>query len=345
MLGLEGARSLREQLEEAIDEHEGENGLAASEDSSGARGDLSRAERQMLRNLLHFSEHDADDVAVPRGEIIAVDAAISWEQMVAAFSEHGHSRMPVYRETLDDVIGMMHIKDIFPFLANGTPPPADWTTLMRQPLYVPQARGALDVLADMRAKRVHLAIVVDEFSGTDGLITIEDLVEEIVGEIEDEHDDAPEEMLRRIDELTWDADARAGLRRVHPGGSVGAGADRIGGQPASLTRRDKKPAEVAAPAPAPAPEPVAAAPAPAPAPAMATGPLVDEKDTQAAALGYVAVAAKADKAKVPKYADGQACSNCSLYQGGTADQGGCPLFPGKQVLANAWCSGYVKKTA
>lgn len=106
---------------------------------------------------------------------------------------------------------------------------------------------------------------------------------------------------------------------------------------------DKKPAEVAAPAPAPAPEPVAAAASPAPAPAVATGPLVDEKDAQAAALGYVAVAAKADKAKFPKYVDGQACSNCSLYQGGMADQGGCPLFPGKQVLAKSWCSAYNKK--
>ena len=78
---------------------------------------------------------------------------------------------------------------------------------------------------------------------------------------------------------------------------------------------------------------------------MATGPLVDEKDAQALALGYVAVAAKADKAKFPKYADGQMCSNCSLYQGGAADQGGCPLFPGKQVLAKAWCSAYNKKAA
>ena len=108
---------------------------------------------------------------------------------------------------------------------------------------------------------------------------------------------------------------------------------------------DKKPAEVAAPAPAPAPapEPVAAAPAPAPAPAVATGPLLDEKDAQALALGYVAVAARADKAKFSKYVDGQLCSNCALYQGGTAEQGGCPLFPGKQVLAKAWCSGYAKK--
>jgi CBS domain containing-hemolysin-like protein len=214
ILKLEGARSLREQLEEAIDEHEDENGASGGDDRSGERGDLSRVERQMLRNLLHFSDHDADDIAVPRGEIIAVDAAISWAELVAAFSEHGHSRMPVYRETLDDVIGMIHIKDVFPFLANGTPPPEDWTTLMRQPLYVPQARGALDVLADMRARRVHLAIVVDEFSGTDGLITIEDLVEEIVGDIEDEHDETPEALIVSIGEGMWDCDARAELDDV-----------------------------------------------------------------------------------------------------------------------------------
>ena len=232
LLGLEGARSLREQLEEAIDEHEDENGGPGESAASG--GDLSRVERQMLRNLLHFSEHDADDVAVPRGEIVAVEASISWEEMVAAFSEHGHSRMPVYRDTLDSVIGMIHIKDIFPFLANGTPPPSDWTTLMRQPLYVPQARGALDVLADMRTQRVHLAIVLDEFSGTDGLITIEDLVEEIVGEIEDEHDDAPQALIVTIGEGMWDCDARAELddiaERIDPRlAEVAESVDTLGG--------------------------------------------------------------------------------------------------------------------
>jgi CBS domain containing-hemolysin-like protein len=234
MLGLEGTRSLREQLEEAIDEHEDENGESAAGDSGQGGGDLSRVERQMLRNLLHFSEHDADDVAVPRGEIIAVEASISWEEMVAAFSEHGHSRMPVYRETLDKVVGMIHIKDVFPFLANGTPPPADWTTLMRQPLYVPQARGALDVLADMRTQRVHLAIVLDEFSGTDGLITIEDLVEEIVGDIEDEHDETPQELIVPIGEGMWDIDARAELddiaERVDPRlAEVEEAVDTLGG--------------------------------------------------------------------------------------------------------------------
>ena len=208
----DGDQSLRAQIEEAIDEHEEEQ--SADRKGEEAKGDLSSAELIMLRNLLHFSENDADDVAIPRSEIIAVDAEASWDDMVSQFSEHGHSRLPVYRESLDQPIGMIHIKDVFPYLAEGKPPPADWTALMRQPLYVPQSRGALDVLADMRARRTHLAIVVDEYSGTDGIITIEDLVEEIVGNIEDEHDDAPEDLMVQIGEGIWDADARAELDDV-----------------------------------------------------------------------------------------------------------------------------------
>jgi len=208
--------SLRAQIEEAIDEHEDEQ---AGESEAPSSGDMSQLELTMLRNLLHFGERDADDVAVPRGEIIAIPAHASWAELVALFAEHGHSRIPVYREQLDDVIGMMHIKDIFPFLATGGAPPADWTVLMRQPLYVPQSRGALDVLADMRARRTHLAIVVDEFSGTDGLITIEDLVEEIVGEIEDEHDEIPVDPIVQVADGVWDIDARAELDFV---------ADRVG---------------------------------------------------------------------------------------------------------------------
>ena len=205
--GHDHDQSLRAQLEEAIDEHE--------EDSSpGPAGDLSPLERQMLRNLLHFSETDADDVAIPRSEIIAVPGSASWEEMVHAFAEHGHSRMPVYGDSLDEIRGMIHIKDVFPYLATGKAPPKDWTSLMRQPLYVPQSRPAMDVLADMRASRMHLAVVFDEYSGTEGLVTIEDLVEEIVGEIEDEHDDAPEDLLAALDGGLWDADARAELDDV-----------------------------------------------------------------------------------------------------------------------------------
>ncbi|WP_423140678.1 hemolysin family protein [Parablastomonas sp. CN1-191] len=205
LAGEDAERGLRAQLEDAIDEHR--------EDGPPSPDDLSATERQMLKNLLHFSEHDADDVAIPRGEIIAIPASATWDELIAAFAEHGHSRLPVHGETLDEIVGMVLIKDVFPFLAEGKPP-KDWAPLMRQPLFVPQARGALDVLADMRASRIHLAVVVDEYSGTDGIITIEDLVEEIVGEIEDEHDDAPTALLVPLGDGLWDADARVELDEV-----------------------------------------------------------------------------------------------------------------------------------
>ncbi|MCT2398231.1 hemolysin family protein [Novosphingobium mangrovi (ex Huang et al. 2023)] len=224
----DGDQSLRAQIEEVINEHEGE-----VDTHGAASGDLSPLERQMLRNLLHFSEHDADDVAIPRGEIIALPASASWEEVVESFAEHGHSRVPVYGESLDEVKGMLHIKDVFSHLARGTKPD-DWNDLLRQPLYVPQSRGALDVLADMRAQRTHLAVVIDEYTGTDGIITIEDLVEEIVGEIEDEHDEAPEELLVPLEDGSWDADARVELEdvaeRIDPRlGEVEEAVDTLGG--------------------------------------------------------------------------------------------------------------------
>ena len=226
--GNDPDQSLRAQLEEAIDEHEDNH-----QSEKAGNGDLTPLERDMLRNLLHFSEHDADDVAIPRGEIIAIPRSATWDEMVAAFAEHGHSRLPVYGETLDEIVGMVLIKDVFAFLASGKPP-RDWTSLLRQPLFVPQARNALDVLNDMRASRVHLAVVIDEYSGTDGIITIEDLVEEIIGEIEDEHDDAPEDLLIMRDGGIWEADARVELEdvgeRIDPRlGEVEEDVDTLGG--------------------------------------------------------------------------------------------------------------------
>ncbi|WP_353228149.1 hemolysin family protein [Novosphingobium sp.] len=231
--GSDHDQSLRAQIEEAITEHEGDGGGITDR-----QGDLVPLERQMLRNLLHFSEHDADDVAIPRGEIVAVPAGASFAELVAAFADHGHSRLPVFGESLDEVVGMVHVKDLFPIVAKmaleGAPAPDDWSHLMRQPLFVPQARGALDVLGDMRTSRTHLAIVIDEYSGTDGIITFEDLVEEIVGEIEDEHDDAPVDMLHRVEPGLWEADARAELddigKRVDPRlAIVDEDVDTIGG--------------------------------------------------------------------------------------------------------------------
>ncbi len=199
--------SLRDQLEDAIDRHEGDP-------APDAVGDLTPLERQMVRNLLHFGERDAGDVGVPRADIVAVEEGTSFADLVQLFAEAGHSRLPVYREKLDTIIGMVHIKDVFNILATGAEHPASIADLIREPLYVPMSRGALDLLADMRQKRVHLAVVLDEYFGTEGLVTIEDLIEEIVGDIEDEHDDAPEALLVPIDGGAWDADARAELEDV-----------------------------------------------------------------------------------------------------------------------------------
>ena len=196
--------SLRDQLEEAIDRHEDDPG-------PDAKGDLTPLERQMVRNLLHFGERDAGDVGVPRADIIAIEENTTFANLVQIFAEAGHSRLPVYRGQLDTIIGMVHIKDVFNILATGAEHPTSIAGLIREPLYVPMSRGALDLLADMRQRHVHLAIVLDEYSGTEGLVTIEDLIEEIVGEIEDEHDEAPSALLVPIDGGAWEADARAEL--------------------------------------------------------------------------------------------------------------------------------------
>jgi len=206
--GRDHEPTLREQLEEAIAEHEEDSDDRGEPDNDG---DLTAVERTMLRNLLHFSEHRVDDVMVTRSDIIAIDESASFAECVAAFAEHGHSRLPVYRDSLDSITGMIHIKDIFAVLAEGRETPENLEAFIRQPRFVPQNMSVLALLDEMRRTRTHLAIVLDEYSGTEGLVTIEDLVEEIVGEIEDEHDDEPEEMLRQISPEMWEADARVEL--------------------------------------------------------------------------------------------------------------------------------------
>ena len=207
IFGEDSEPTLREEIEDAIDEAEESGG------SSPAPGDLSPAERQMLRNLLHFGEQTAGDICVTRGEIMAVPSDIGFEDLVRALADAGHSRLPVYGESLDNVVGMVHIKDVF--LASVDPSrDRSMTALMRVPLFVPESMSVIELLARMRTERVHLAIVVDEFGGTEGLVTIEDVVEEIVGDIEDEHDDAEAAMLTLLDDGVWEADARIELEEL-----------------------------------------------------------------------------------------------------------------------------------
>jgi CBS domain containing-hemolysin-like protein len=205
IFGGSGEATLRDEIEEAIESREGED---------PRRGDLSEVERQMLLNILHFGEKTVGDLAVPRGDIFAVQADIAIPALIDAFAEAGHSRMPVFEKDLDTVIGMIHIKDVFSHHFAEGPDTPDIRTLMRTPLFVPESMGVLDLLARMRAERTHLAIVVDEFGGTEGLLTIEDVVEEIVGEIEDEHDEELPGLLTRAEDGSWDADARAELEDV-----------------------------------------------------------------------------------------------------------------------------------
>ena len=201
LVGEDSEQTLRDEIEEAIDE---------AEDARPVAGDLTPTERQMLRNLLHFGERTAGDICVTRGEIIAVPSTISFDDLVRAFADAEHSRLPVYGGSLDEVIGMVHIKDIFVAL-NSTARDRSMQALLREPLFVPESMGVLDLLARMRAQRIHLAIVVDEFGGTEGLVTIEDVVEEIVGDIEDEHDIEEAGMLTMLDDGVWEADARIEL--------------------------------------------------------------------------------------------------------------------------------------
>ncbi|MFL6844513.1 MAG: hemolysin family protein [Allosphingosinicella sp.] len=240
LFGDDSEATLREEIEEAIESHEGEAPIV---------GDLSPIERQMLRNLLHFGESIVADIAVTRGDIIAVPSNIPFEGLVAAFAEAGHSRLPVYEESLDSVIGMAHIKDVFTLQVSGAEPPEDISGLLRKPLYVPESMGVLDLLARMRAERVHLAIVVDEFGGTEGLVTIEDVVEEIVGEIEDEHDEEAPGLLIALEDGVWEADARAELDDVAETidarlGAVEEDVDTLGGLATVLAGRVPQPGEI-----------------------------------------------------------------------------------------------------
>jgi len=154
---------------------------------------LPRARRDMIERVIAFDEKRVADVMAPRADIVAVEVDTPLPELIKAFADAGHSRLPVYRGDLDDPLGMVHIKDVIRLIADPSlHSPADGPVLKkirRDILYAPPSMRITDLLLKMQASRVHMALVIDEFGGTDGLLTIEDLVEEIVGDINDEHDD------------------------------------------------------------------------------------------------------------------------------------------------------------
>ncbi|MEQ9123675.1 MAG: hemolysin family protein [Alphaproteobacteria bacterium] len=175
---------------------------------SGDAPTISPAERQIIENALSLSELTVADVMAPRADIDAVDVAVGVQGAVQKARETYHSRLPVYRGDLDDVIGMVHVKDLLVALTNPEPP-AELAPLLRDVLFVVPSMRAIELLLQMQVSRTHMALVVDEYGGIDGLVTVEDVVEEIVGEMRDEHD--PEAAPELVDQPdgTIIADARA----------------------------------------------------------------------------------------------------------------------------------------
>lgn len=223
-LRLRGRESIRDNLEDALSE-------------AGSDDDFSPQERAMLKNVLGFHRIRVDDVMVPRADIVAVSADTTLSELFHLFQTAGHSRFPVYDETLDDPKGMVHIRDFLAYLGNPSGTEAvtadddqtdamidlgkvnltttlDDAKILRPVLFVPPSMPAVDLLVRMQSTRTHLALVIDEYGGTDGLIALEDLVETVVGDIEDEHDDAPFSMIMPADGGAFIADARASLEEV-----------------------------------------------------------------------------------------------------------------------------------
>jgi magnesium and cobalt transporter len=181
-------QSVRDSIAELVQEAGAETAGAAGE----AAG-LDVQERALIANVLRLREITADDVMVPRPDIVAMRADVTLAQALDQIRKEGHSRLPVFRDNLDDLLGMVHIKDVFAF--TGTAETFSLEKIIRKPLMVAPQITVLDLLLQMRQTRTHLALVVDEYGGIDGLVTIEDLVETIVGDIADEHDEIEGPML------------------------------------------------------------------------------------------------------------------------------------------------------
>ncbi len=196
--GLRGLRNgdsaLRDTFEELIEEHE------------TREQPIDADERMLLANILKFGGLSAADVMIPRADIVAVEIESSLQDVITLMTTEAHSRVPVYRDTLDDVIGMVHMKDVLAAAAGKSA--FSLHKMLRKVLFVAPSMQVLNLLLQMREKRVHMALVVDEYGGIDGLVTIEDLVEEIVGEIEDEHDVGPRPHLELSADGSIKADAR-----------------------------------------------------------------------------------------------------------------------------------------
>lgn len=180
--------------------------LELTKDASTTAG-----EQKILRGIVKFGAIEAKQVMRPRTEVVAFDRDIGFSELLAAIVESGFSRVPVYEGTLDKVIGVLHIKDVLPHIDS---PGFDWSTLLRAPYFIPETKKLEALLKEFQDKKTHLAVVVDEYGGTSGIITLEDVIEEIVGDITDEYDD--EDLIySKLDDSTWVFEGRAPLNDLY----------------------------------------------------------------------------------------------------------------------------------
>ena len=200
VLGLKQT-SLKESLEEVIEEHD-----EFGEEFIDVEG------KNILKNVLGFSEMDVEDVMIPRADIVAIDYEAGFEELKFILVEKAHTRIPVYKQNLDDISGFIHLKDIVGILCNDQQ--FNMQSIIRQVLFVPPSMKIINLLIKMQLSHVHMAIVVDEYGGTAGLITMEDLMEEIVGEIEDEHDVTDDIYFKEINKDTYEASARMDVEEL-----------------------------------------------------------------------------------------------------------------------------------
>ncbi len=245
VLNNRGKSTIRTELAEALEDI-----------GSALPGSFSANERALLQNVLKLRELRVDDVMVPRADIDAVDSDDTLADLILCFRNAGHSRLPVYEDTLDNIVGFIHIKDALQHLTAETPAPRDNEKpsvpvkmlssalrhrigaehISRKVLFVPTSMPVQDLLQQMQATHVHMAIVVDEYGGTDGLVSIEDLLESVVGDIEDEHDEDDGPLVRKVAEGIFIADARVELTELQqelgpdfdPGGHI-EDVDTLGG--------------------------------------------------------------------------------------------------------------------
>jgi magnesium and cobalt transporter len=203
-----GSRQRRRHLDHGVRESIAELVAEAADETGhdGAVPELDRQERALIANVLRLRGITADDIMIPRADIIAMACDLTLEQALELIRREGHSRMPVYREQLDEIVGMIHIKDVFAYV--GKPEQFSVEAILRKPLMVAPQIPVLDLLLQMRMNRMHLALVVDEYGGIDGLLTIEDLVETITGDIADEHDEPDQPLIVERPDGTLDIDAK-----------------------------------------------------------------------------------------------------------------------------------------